>query len=104
MVGREFFERGRAQSKAEILLRAAVDQYAPASLQQALHDARTDGVRKLDWGEMMLAVPVEIVTMLEMVYPDFTAKEGSVRAKAWRDFANSDMGRRFRTQDLRRKY
>jgi hypothetical protein len=101
---REFFEPGHDNSKAEALLRYAVDVYAPLSLQQTLDDARTDGVRKLEWGEMALAVPQEIVNLLELMYPDFTAPDRRVRSAAWRAFANSDMGRRFRTQDLRRKY
>jgi hypothetical protein len=101
---RDFFERGGDNTKAEVLLRAAVDAYAPLSLQQTLDDARTDGVRKLEWGEMALAIPEQIVALLELMYPDFTSKDRRVRSQAWRAFANSDMGRRFKTQDLRRRY
>lgn len=103
-MSRDFFQKGSENTKAEALLRYACDVHAPASLTQALADAREDGVRKLEWGEMALAVPPEIVNLLEMLYPDFTSRDGRVKSAAWRSFANSDLGRRFRTQDVRRKY
>lgn len=89
-------------TKAEQLLRAAIAQ--EYGVMATLDQVRSDGVRELEWGEMMLAVPERIISLLELLYPDFTAPDGRTRSRAWRAFANSDMGKLFRTQNLRRRY
>jgi len=94
----------RDNTKAETILTAAVGTREARAIRTAAAQSRVDGVRSLEWGEMMLTVPTKVVAALELLYPDFTAPDAATRSKAWRWFANSDFGKQFRTQDIRRKY
>ena len=90
-------------TRAQELLSAQLR--ADAVLLRALAKVRADGVRTLEWGELALSLSPQMVALLELLFPDFTAPDRKVRNAAWRWFANSDWGKSYRTQpDALRRY
>lgn len=89
-------------TKAELLLRQRLEDDKPFLRELAVR--RAHGLRVLKWGEMALEVSEPMVALLELLYPDFTARDRQTKNAAWRWFADSEWGRPYRCVNARRRY
>ena len=71
--------------------------------QMQVISARRGMARPMDWAELALTIPEELMPVLILLWPDLDSLDRQTKLKAWKAFANHSMSQPFRVSSQHRR-
>ena len=65
--------------------------------------ARRGMARPMEWAELALTIPEELMPVLYILFPDLQSRDRQTRTNAWKAFANHSMSQPFRVSGNHRR-
>jgi hypothetical protein len=74
-------------------------------LRKQMHNisARRGLARPMEWAELALTIPEELLPVLILLFPDLDSPDRQTKTKAWKAFANHSMSQPFRVSSQHRR-
>ena len=64
---------------------------------------RRGTARAMEWAELALTIPAELLPVLILLFPDLDSLDSQIRLRAWKAFANHSMSQPFRVSSQHRR-